>query len=157
MQKIREELETKLTNQLDETQKMREMFEIQLKNQQQEMDKMQDKFKLQLQERCEESKKLQAAMSSLQAEHYERENEIKKNLQNEFEIIEQEMDSSHKYVNLQLADIFLKQFNFFFREALANKETQLITLMEKRLDVQESYYKEKLSEKSAEIEVGGVC
>jgi hypothetical protein len=49
-------------------------------------------------------------------------------------------------------------FRFFIylviREALADKEHQLITLMENRLDVQENYYKGKLAEKSADAGVG---
>jgi hypothetical protein len=109
------------------------------------------KLDMDLKERCEEISKLKKALAESEALHYQRERDLKKKLQQDFEIIEQELEAARKYAWKFCVGVFIY---LVIREALADKEHQLITLMENRLDVQEHYYKGKLAEKSADAGVG---
>jgi hypothetical protein len=51
-----------------------------------------------LKERCEEISKLKKALAESEALHYQRERDLKKKLQQDFEIIEQELEAARKYL-----------------------------------------------------------
>ncbi|XP_065342216.1 kinesin-like protein KIF20A [Cloeon dipterum] len=79
-----------------------------------------------------ENKKLRESIVTLRAEHYESERALRKELVDGFGQIEQETRDT-------------------FVEALEKKENQLITLMEKRMDVQQGYYEGQLAIKEANL------